>query len=112
MCWSRVGNAGSNKQGEAIVIGDIKVTVLEVQAARFDSGSPLCRMPIHREEICAEGCERRVLGTSMPDVPTGISAESKGGCEVNLPLIELRVAHDSPDFDLIEEFWYWFWNWR
>lgn len=36
----------------------------------------------------------------------------KGGCEVNLPLIELRVAHDSPNFDLIEEFWYWFWNWR
>jgi hypothetical protein len=37
---------------------------------------------------------------------------TKGKYEVNLPLIELEVAHDSPNFQLIEDFWYWFWNWR
>ena len=36
----------------------------------------------------------------------------KGKYEVNLPLIELEVAHDSPNFHLIEDFWYWFWNYR
>jgi hypothetical protein len=36
----------------------------------------------------------------------------KGNFEVNLPLIELHVPHDSPDFHLTEDYWYWFWNWR
>jgi hypothetical protein len=36
----------------------------------------------------------------------------KGKYELNLPLIELEVAHDSPNFHLIEDFWYWFWNFR
>ncbi len=36
----------------------------------------------------------------------------KGKYDVNLPLIELEVAHDSHNFHLIEDFWYWFWNYR
>jgi hypothetical protein len=36
----------------------------------------------------------------------------KGDFEVNLPLIELHVPHDSSDFQLIEDYQYWFWNWR
>ena len=36
----------------------------------------------------------------------------KGKFEVNLPLIELHVPDDSPDFQLIEDYGYWFWNWR
>ncbi len=49
----------------------------------------------------------------LGDLFDGIFCKTrKGDYEVNLPLIELRVAHDSPNFHLIEEFWYWFWNWR
>jgi hypothetical protein len=36
----------------------------------------------------------------------------KGKYEVNLPLIELEISEDSPDFQLIEDYWYWFWNCR
>jgi hypothetical protein len=36
----------------------------------------------------------------------------KGKYEINLPLIELEVPQDSPAFELIDDFWYWFWNWR
>ena len=36
----------------------------------------------------------------------------KGKYEVNLPLIELHLPHDSPDFQLIEDYSFWFWNWR
>ncbi len=36
----------------------------------------------------------------------------KGGYEINLPLIELDLPEDSPAFRLIDDFWYWFWNWR
>ena len=36
----------------------------------------------------------------------------KGEYEINLPLIELKVALGSPNFELIDDFWYWFWNWR
>jgi hypothetical protein len=36
----------------------------------------------------------------------------KGRFEVNLPLIELHLPQDSPDLQLIEDYCYWFWNWR
>lgn len=36
----------------------------------------------------------------------------KGKFEVNLPLIELHVPHGNPQFQLIEDYLYWFWNWR
>ena len=36
----------------------------------------------------------------------------KGKYEVNLPLVELHVPHDNPDFQLIEDYGHWFWNWR
>ena len=36
----------------------------------------------------------------------------KGKFEVNLPLIELEIPNDSPNSQLIEDYWYWFWNWR
>jgi hypothetical protein len=31
---------------------------------------------------------------------------------VNLPLIELRVPENSSNSQLIEDYCYWFWNWR
>jgi hypothetical protein len=36
----------------------------------------------------------------------------KGKYELNLPLIELELPQGSPNCQLIEDFWYWFWNWR
>jgi hypothetical protein len=34
----------------------------------------------------------------------------KGTFEVNLPLIELHVPNDDPNFQFIEDYRYWFWN--
>ena len=36
----------------------------------------------------------------------------KGNFEVNLPLVELFVPDESPNFQLIEDYSFWFWNWR
>jgi hypothetical protein len=36
----------------------------------------------------------------------------KGTFEVNLPLIELEMSEDSSNFQLIEDYGYWFCNWR
>jgi hypothetical protein len=36
----------------------------------------------------------------------------KGKYEINLPLIELKAPHDSPNLQFIEDYWHWFWNWR
>jgi hypothetical protein len=49
----------------------------------------------------------------LGDVFDGIFCKTrKGNFEVNLPLTELHVPHDSPDLQLIEDYCYWFWNWR
>ena len=32
--------------------------------------------------------------------------------EIDLPLIELEIPQDSPNFQFIEDYWYWFWNGR
>jgi hypothetical protein len=36
----------------------------------------------------------------------------KAEFEVNLPLVELRVSKDSPNFQMIEDYWHWFCTWR
>jgi len=36
----------------------------------------------------------------------------KGHFEVNMPLVELEVSQDSPNFQAIEDYWYWLWNFR
>ena len=36
----------------------------------------------------------------------------KAEFEVNLPLVELEVPKGSPNFQMIEDYWDWFWNWR
>ncbi len=36
----------------------------------------------------------------------------KGKCEINLPLIELESPDDNPNFQFIEDYGHWFWNWR
>ncbi len=37
---------------------------------------------------------------------------SKEKYEINLPLIELEIPQASPNFQLIEDYRHWFWNWR
>ncbi len=49
----------------------------------------------------------------LGDMFDGIFCKTrKGKYRINLPLIELEVADDSLNFQLIDDFWYWFWNWR
>jgi len=36
----------------------------------------------------------------------------KEKCKLNLPLIELIVPQTTRNFQLIEDYWYWLWNWR
>jgi hypothetical protein len=36
----------------------------------------------------------------------------KGTCELNVPLIDLHLPEDDPNFQLIEDYWFWLWNWR
>jgi hypothetical protein len=36
----------------------------------------------------------------------------KGKFEVNLPLTELNIPEDSPNFQLIEDYGRWFWCWQ
>ena len=36
----------------------------------------------------------------------------KGKYEINLPLIDLEIPQDSRNFQFIEDYWHWFWNWR
>ncbi len=36
----------------------------------------------------------------------------KGRYEVNLPLDELLVPQEYPQLQLVEDYWYWFWNFR
>jgi len=32
--------------------------------------------------------------------------------EIEVPLVDLEVDEQNPNFQLIEDFWYWIWNWR
>jgi hypothetical protein len=36
----------------------------------------------------------------------------KGKYDLKLPLIDVELPQDSPNCQLIEDYWYWFWNWR
>jgi len=29
-----------------------------------------------------------------------------------LPLVDIEVEHDSPNFQILEDYWFWLWNWR
>ena len=58
------------------------------------------------------------LGLLGPEYQPGdewtgcIPKTRKGPHELNLPLIELAVPQNSRNFQLIEDYWYWLWNWR
>ena len=47
------------------------------------------------------------------DVFDGIFCKvRKGACEKDLPLIELELPPEGPNFQLVENYWDWFWHWR
>ena len=29
-----------------------------------------------------------------------------------MPLVDIEVGYDSPNFQLLEDYWFWLWNWR
>jgi hypothetical protein len=50
---------------------------------------------------------------SLCDEIDGIFCKTcQGDFEVNLPLIELHLPENSPNSQLIDDYWYWMWNWR
>ena len=36
----------------------------------------------------------------------------KGSYERDLPLLELELPPEDPNFQLVEDYWDWFWHWR
>jgi hypothetical protein len=64
-----------------------------------------------REEILYKCAVLELLDPSkcFSDEFDGIICKTrKGDFEVNLPLVELEVPQDTPNFQLIEDYWYWF----
>jgi hypothetical protein len=50
---------------------------------------------------------------SFGDESGGLSCRVRSeNCRLNLPLIELVVPQNCRNFQLIEDYWYWLWNWR
>ena len=51
--------------------------------------------------------------TGVGDAFDGIFCKvCKGNHEMILPLIELELPPDDPNFQLVEHYWDWFWHWR
>ncbi len=51
--------------------------------------------------------------TGVGDAFDGIFCKvQKGDHEMILPLIELELPPDDPNFQLVEHYWDWFWHWR
>ena len=51
--------------------------------------------------------------TGVGDAFDGIFCKvHKGKHEVVLPLIELDLPPDDPNYQLVEQYWDWFWHWR
>jgi hypothetical protein len=47
------------------------------------------------------------------DVSAGVLCRtSLGGRETTVPLAELELPEDDPNARLIDDYWYWAWNWR
>jgi hypothetical protein len=46
------------------------------------------------------------------DIRRGLMCVARGRDGVRrLPLVELEVREDEPSFHLLEDYWYWAWNW-
>ena len=75
----------------------------------------LSSLPSYRVEVLHECTVLGLLNPSQcfSDEIDGIFCKTqKAEFEVNLPLVELEVPNGSPNFQIIEDYWDWFWNWR
>ena len=79
----------------------------------FTAHSPA---PTNREEETEFRCtvvELLPPSEYLDELIDGILCKTrKGAYEINLPLIELEIADGGPNFELIDDFWYWLWNWQ
>jgi hypothetical protein len=79
----------------------------------FAACYPEPRTPQEKAEF---GCRvTRLLdpGRHLGDPFDGIFCQTrKGRFQVNLPLVELCVSREDGNFQTIDDFCYWFWNWR
>jgi hypothetical protein len=79
----------------------------------FTAHYPEPRSSLEEAEYRCAVLELLDPGKDIYDELDGIFCKTrKGKYEVNLPLIELEIPEDSPDSQLIEDYRYWFWNWR
>ena len=75
----------------------------------FTAHYPLPTTPEEQVEFRCAAVELLDPAKDIYDDFDGIFCKTrKGKYEVNLPLGELIVPEDSPNFQLIEDYWYWF----
>ncbi len=64
-------------------------------------------------EFCCSVLEVLNPNEFLGDAYDGIFCEvRKGKFEVNIPLVELHMPQRGPNFQLLEGYWQWFWNWQ
>ena len=74
-----------------------------------DGPLPAARDPRGAGRIPLQAVELLDPAKDIYDDFDGIFCKTrKGRYEINLPLGELVVPEDSPNFQLIEDYWYWF----
>jgi hypothetical protein len=79
----------------------------------FTAHYPLPTTPEERAEFRCTALELLDPVKDIYDDFDGIFCKTrKGKYEINLPLSELVVPDESPNGQLIEDYWYWFTNWR
>ncbi len=68
--------------------------------------------PEEREHLCTV-IELIDPASGVGDAFDGIFCTvRKGKHELILPLIELELPPESPNYQLVENYWDWFWHWR
>ena len=79
----------------------------------FTATYPEPKTPLQEVEYRCTVVELLDPAKDLGDEFSGIFCKtSKGKYKIKLPLIELELPDDSPNFPLIEAYRHWFWNWR
>ena len=77
-------------------------------------------LPCEARYCSDDGTVYPVTVTDLVD-PKSMPSDSRAGlcCMANyrnrieiLPLVDVEVEHDSPNFQMFEDYWFWLWNWR
>jgi hypothetical protein len=77
-------------------------------------------LPCEARYCADDGTVYPVTVISLADPQTIPSADRTGlGCIAHrgnradiLPLVDIEVADDSPNFQVLEDYWFWWWNFR